>query len=362
MKLPFIPLIALIFSIESGWAETALRIAGSGSVGSDGDRGPALMARLNSPFGVVRGSDRSLWFADYEAHVVRRIAPDGIITTVIGNGTAAYSGDNGPAKNASLNKPHELRFDADGNLFISDTGNHAIRRYDAKSGLLTTFAGNGQKGYSGDDGPADQARLNQPISLQFSPAGDLYIAEIGNHVLRRIDPKTRVITTFAGTGKAGPTPDGSPIRGTPLNGPRSLDFDTSGNLFLISREGHQLLRFDLRAGIIHLEAGTGRPGFSGDGGPARAATLNGPKGISVGPDGDVYLADTENHAIRKYDVRRRTLETVVGTGTLGDGLAGSRGPTQLARPHGILAETDGSLLIGDSENHRILSIRLPRKP
>ena len=133
-------------------------------------------------------------------------------------------------------------------------------------------------------------------------------------------------------------------------------------MFLISREGHQLLRFDLRAGIIHLEAGTGRPGFSGDGGPARAATLNGPKGISVGPDGDVYLADTENHAIRKYDVRRRTLETVVGTGTLGDGLAGSRGQTQLARPHGILVETDGSLLIGDSENHRILSIRLPRKP
>lgn len=362
MNASLIPLIALTLALESGSAGTAVRIAGSGTVGSDGDGGPALKARLNNPFGVVRGPDRSLWFADYEAHVVRRIAPDGTITTVIGNGTAAYSGDQGPARSASLNKPHELRFDAGGNLFISDTSNHAIRRHDAKTGIITTFAGNGQKGYSGDGGPADQARLNQPISLQFSPAGDLYIADIGNHVLRRVDPKTRIITTVAGTGKSGPTPDGSPIRGTPLNGPRSLDFDASGNLFLISREGNQLLRFDFRTGIIRHEAGTGTAGYSGDGGPARGATLNGPKGISVGPDGDIYLADTENHAIRRYDVRRGTLETVVGTGIQGDGPTGDRGVIRLARPHGILVETNGTLLIGDSENHRILAVTPSRKP
>lgn len=361
MRPPLIALIALTLGLASGSADTAIRIAGSGAVGSDGDGGPALKARLNNPFGVVRGPDRSLWFADYEAHVVRRITPDETITTVIGTGTAAHSGDGGPARDATLNKPHELRFDTGGNLFISDTGNHAIRRMDAKTGIITTFAGNGQKGFSGDGGPADQARLNQPISLQFSPTGELYIADIGNHVLRRVDPKTRIISTVAGTGRSGPTPDGAPIRGTPLNGPRSLDFDASGNLFLISREGNQLLRFDLRAGIIHHEAGTGAAGFSGDRGPARKATLNGPKGISVGPDGDVYLADTENHAIRRYDVRRGTLETVVGTGIKGDGPAGDRGVIQLARPHGILVEPDGTLLIGDSENHRILSVRASRK-
>src|SRR6185369_14894000 len=143
-----------------------------------------------------------------------------------------------------------------------------IRRYDPGTKLLTTVVGTGVAGYSGDNGPAGQAKLTEPISLQFSPAGDLFIADIANHVIRRVDGRTGLITTFAGTGQAGPTPDGSPIVGTPLNGPRSLDFDKAGNLWLVTREGNQVLRFDLEKSVIEHVAGTGKKGFTGNGGLA----------------------------------------------------------------------------------------------
>jgi streptogramin lyase len=157
------------------------------------------------------------------------------------------------------------------------------------------------------------------------------------------------VSTFAGTGAPGPTPDGSPIRGTPLHGPRSLDFDARGDLWLVTREGNQLLRVDLGAGRFLLQAGTGRSGFSGNGGPGRSAALGGPKGVAVGPDGRVYLADTENHAIRRFDPRTGVLELVAGDGVAGDG-------PRLRRPHGVWVEPDGTLLVGDSDNHRILRI------
>ncbi|MCW5559406.1 MAG: hypothetical protein KIT22_16455, partial [Verrucomicrobiae bacterium] len=145
--------------------------------------------------------------------------------------------------------------------------------------------------------------------------------------------------------------------GTPLNGPRALDFDAQGNLWLATREGNQVFRLDLAAGIIRHMAGTGAKGFTGNGGPALQATLSGPKGIAVGPDGDVYLADTESHSIRKLNLRRGTLERVVGTGEKGDGPDGDPATCRLARPHGIWLDPDGTLWIGDSENHRIR--RLP---
>src|ERR1041385_4066990 len=135
-------------------AATLINFAGSGEPGCTGDGGPALQAKLDNPFGLVRGPDKALWFADYEAHVVRRIAANGTITTVVGNGRAEYAGDGGPARGGSFRPPHELRFDRAGNLFICDTGNHVIRRYDPKTRVLTTFAGTGKEGYSGDGGPA----------------------------------------------------------------------------------------------------------------------------------------------------------------------------------------------------------------
>ena len=349
--------IALFVATASPQAATLTLFAGTGLAGFDGDSGPALKAKLNNPYGIVRGPDGAMWFADYEAHVIRRIAADGTIDTVVGTGTPGYSGDGGPARLASLKNPHELRFDRNGILYIADTGNHAIRRYDPRSKQIMTFAGTGLPGYTGDGGPAVKATFREPISLQFGPTGDLFIADIGNNVLRRIDSKTGTISTWAGTGKSGPTPDGAPITGTPLRGPRSLDFDRSGKLWLVTREGNQVLRFDLAAGTINLVAGTEKSGFAGDGGRALEATFSGPKGIAVAPNGDVYLADTENHVIRRINNRNSQLERVAGTGEKGNSMGEDPLKTPLNRPHGVFVDADGTLFISDSENSRILTLK-----
>lgn len=336
---------------------TVSTLAGTGVQGFSGDGGPASKAQLNSPFGVVRGPDGAVWFCEYNGQRIRRIAPDGTLSTIAGTGAKGYSGDGGPAFEATFNLPHELRFDADGNLFITDMANHAIRRIDAKTHVITTFAGNHKRGYSGDGGPATEASLNSPHSLQFGPDGFLYICDIGNNVIRRVELKTGLISTFAGTGKPGPTPDGSPIVGTPLTAPRSLDFDREGNLWLATREGNQVFKFDLKAGVIHHIAGTGEAGFTGNGGPAKLAKMSGPKGIALDREGNVWLSDTESHTIRMVDVRTGNLELMLGTGAQGNGPDGDPLKCALNRPHGVFVDTDGSILVGDSEGHRIRVLR-----
>lgn len=348
----------LVLSTASASTWTATTLAGSGHAGFSGDGGPAIEAELNAPFGVIRGPDGAIWFCEYAGQHIRRIARDGKITTIAGNGRRGFSGDGGPALEASFSQPHELRFDHSGNLFVADMANQVIRRIDGKTGIITTVAGvGGQKGYSSDGGPATAATLNSPHSLQFGLDGLLYVCDVGNHVIRRVDLESGVITTFAGTGKAGPTPDGSPVSGTPLNNPRSLDFDSEGNLWLVTREGNQVFKFDLRAGVIHHVAGTGAAGFTGNHGPALKATLSGPKGIALGLDGTVFLADTESHSIREIDLHTAQLELIAGTGSKGDGPDGDALRCALNRPHGVFVEVDGSILVGDSENHRIRVLR-----
>ncbi len=351
------PFFAVVCSGAAGTPWTIFTFAGTGEKGSSQDGEVATAAKLDNPFGVVRGPDGAIWFTQYTGQMISKVTTDGRIHHVAGTGQKGYAGDGGPARQASFNLPHEIRFDRAGNFYIADMQNHAIRRVDAKTMIITTFAGTGVAGYSGDGGPASQAQLNQPHSIQFGPDGSLYICDISNNVIRRVDMVTGVISTFAGTGKPGATADGAPIAGTPLNGPRSLDFDAAGNLWLVTRAGNQVFKFDLRAGkIIHV-AGTGQKGFTGDGGPATLATLSGPKGIALAANGDAYLADTENHAVRMIEAQTGKLQLVAGTGAQGDGPDGDPLRCKLARLHGVFVDHDGSVFIGDSETHRVRVLR-----
>jgi streptogramin lyase len=350
--------LALLPAVTSAASWTVSTFAGIGVAGFSGDDGPATEAKINDPYGVVRGPDGAIWFCEHHGHRIRRIAADGTITTAVGTGERGYRGDGGPALAAALNLPHEIRFDQEGNLFIADTGNNAVRRVDANTGIITTIVGGqDRRGYEGDDGPANLATLRGPHSIQFGPDGTLYICDVGNHVIRAVDRQTGLIRTLAGTGRPGQTPDGAPITGTPFNNPRSLDVDPDGNLWLVTREGNQVFKLDLRAGVIRLMAGTGEAGFTGNGGPARLATLSGPKGIAVDARGNAWLADTESHSIRMVNALTGTLEWIAGTGTKGDGPDGDPISCAMNRPHGIFVDADGSVLVGDSEAHRIRVLR-----
>jgi streptogramin lyase len=337
-------------------------VAGVGQAGYSGDGGQATKARLDNPFGVVRGPDGALYVCDTMNHAIRRIDRSEVITTVAGAGKKGYSGDGGPALDAALNEPYEVRFDKQGNMFFVERLNHTVRRVDAKTRIITTVAGSGKAGFSGDGDAAARATLNQPHSIQFDARGDLYICDILNHRVRKVDMKSGVITTFAGTGEKGPTPDGAKIAGTPLNGPRAIDFDRRGDMWLALREGNAVYRLDMKSGSVHHVAGTGEKGFTGNGGPAKLATLSGPKGLSVAPNGNVYLADTESHSIRMIDVRKMTIELIAGTGERGgDSNSGCEDgdplACRMARPHGVFVDRGNLVFVGDSETHRVRVIR-----
>jgi DNA-binding beta-propeller fold protein YncE len=334
-----------------GW--TARTVAGTGDKGHSGDSGPALRARLDNPFGVTRGPDGALYVVEFDGNVVRRIATDGTITTVAGSGRKGGAGDGGSALDAEFDQPHEIRFDRHGHLFIADMLNHRIRKVDAKTRIVSTVAGTGRPGFDGDGGPATRASLHQPIALQFDAAGDLFVCDIGNHRVRRIDTTTGHIDTVAGSGVRGTTEDGAAYASAPFHGPRTLDFDARGDLWLALREGNQVWKLDRKVGTARLIAGNGQKGMGGNGGPARLATLSGPKGLSVGPDGRVFVADTESHSVRVIDPVSGRIDAVAGDGTRGDGPDGRGNACRLARPHGVFADRDGSVFVGDSENHQV---------
>jgi streptogramin lyase len=358
IKIFFILLISCSALAQSSQRMTTF--AGTGEKGYSGDGGPAQKAQLNNPYGIARGPDGALYICDMGNHVIRRVSANGEITTVAGTGKAGNSGDGGVATSAELTDPYEVRFDKTGNLFFVDMGSAVVRRVDAKTKTISTVAGCGKTGFSGDGGPAVEARMNQPHSIQFDGHGDLYICDIMNHRIRKVATESGRISTFGGTGDKAPSPDGAKIQGTPLNGPRAIDFDKMDNMWLALREGNSVYKLDMKKGTLHHVAGTGKQGFTGNGRPARLATLSGPKGLSVAPNGNIYLADTENHSIRMIDVTKRTIDLIAGTGEKGDGPEDDPLQCKMLRPHGVFVDAEGTVFVGDSENHRVRVIRLAR--
>jgi streptogramin lyase len=335
-------------------AGEVITIAGNGKAEYTGDGGIARDAGVGGPFGVSLGPDGELYVCETTNHVIRRLdEKTRRLTTVAGNGQQGYSGNRGPATAARLNEPYEIRFDSRGNMFFVEMKNHLVRRVDALTGFISTVAGTGKRGFSGDSRAAILAQLSSPHSIALDDRGNLYICDIGNHRIRRVDLKSGIITTFAGTGEKKRTPNGASLTGTPLNGPRALDFDGKSNLFLALREGNAVYRIDLDKNTLHHIGGTGKKGYAGDGQDAKRALLSGPKGIAVGPDGDIYLADTESHTIRVIRRASGIIETIVGDGKQGDGPDGNPSRCRLARPHGVFVDRAGNVYIGDSSNNRV---------
>ena len=355
----FLLFVLLICAAAPAEAAPVRTIAGTGEKGYTGDGGPAAKATMNNPFGITRGPDGLLYFCEFEGHVVRRIDSHGIISTIAGNGTAGFAGDGGPALQAQLHKPHEVQFGPDGRLYISDMSNNAIRALDLKTGTLSTPVGTGKPGFGGDGGPGEKALFKDPISQTFGPDGLLYICDLGNQRVRTWDPKTGLVQTVCGSGQKAAPADGAPFSpATPLSGPRTIAFDSAGQLWLALRDANTLYRVDLKERVLRLIAGTGKSGFAGNGGPAREAQLAGPKGLVVSASGKVYIADTESHSIRAVNPRTGKIEVVVGTGKKGNGPDGMATQCQLARPHGVFIDKDGTLYIGDSENHVLRSVKV----
>ncbi len=329
---------------------------GTGQPGDGGDGGPATAARLNMPFDVALDARGDLYLSDTFNHRIRRVdRVTGRIVTVAGDGTAGFSGDGGPAIRARLHEPYGIVVGPGGDVFFADRLNRRVRRVDGRTGVIVTVAGDGSKVASGDGGPGTAAGLVEPNGVALTRDGrTLLIADVAGHRIRSVDLPSGRIATFAGTGRPRHDGDGGPAAAASLWGARAVDVGPDGSVYILEREGNRLRVVRPDDGIMTTVAGTGARGYSGDGGPAASATFNGPKELAVDPAGNVWIVDTENHAIRFIDAATRRIRTVAGTGRPGgDGDDGPPTAARLDRPHGVAVAADGTFWIGDTHNHRI---------
>ena len=330
-------------------------VAGNGTSAFGGDGGPATKAGLSFPRGVALDADGNLFIADANNNRIRRVdAETGIITTVAGEGSFAFGGDDKLAVVASLRSPHDVAVSIQGDLLIADTFNNRVRRVDSGTGIITTVAGDGNFAYAGDAGQGTEASLRHPAGVTFGTQGDMYIADSSNHRVRRLEAATGVITTIAGDGDAGFSGDGGPALSATLSQPGGLVFDSAGNLFVADAGNHRVRQVAVSTSIITTVVGSGSADFSGDGGPATTANIQSSEGVSVDGLDNLFIADTGNHRIRRVDAATDIITTVAGRETAsfsGDG--GRATSATMSLPDDVARDSQGNLFIADTGNHRV---------
>jgi sugar lactone lactonase YvrE len=333
---------------------TITTVAGNGTFGCSGDNGPATSASLNYPSGIAVDSSGNTFIADRFNSRIRKVNTAGIITTVAGYGTGGYSGDNGPATSASLNTPADVAVDLSGNIYIADSDNSRVRKVDT-TGIITTVAGNDTWGFSGDGGPATFASLRAPFGASVDSSGNIYIADMYNHCIRKVDT-FGIITTVAGNGMAGYSGDNGPATSASLNNPTDVAVDSSGNIYISDQDNNRVRKVDA-SGIIITSAGNGIAEYSGDNGPATAAGLSALSRVAVDSSGNIYIAS--NNRIRKVDTGG-TITTVAGNGIAG--YSGDNGPATSASfngSSGVAVDSSGNIYIADTGNGRIRKVLGP---
>ena len=351
---------SLLFAICAGiflpamvHAQIIVTYAGNGTSGHSGDGSPATMAELQTPSGVAVDTAGNVFITDQNGSCIRKVSRSGIITTIAGSSHSitGYSGDMGPATDAALYWPEGLTTDVYGNVYIADQNNCVIRKVDA-SGIITTIAGTGTIGYSGDGGPATAALLYHPADITVDGSGNVYFVDQDNCAVRKIAAATGFISTIAGNGSPGFAGDGGPATASKLCFPQGIACDTSGNIYVADFYNRRIRKIDL-AGNISTVAGNGTTVFSGDGGPATAAGIDDASAVAVDRHGNIYLTDYYSFRIRKID-SAGIINTVAGDSLAGySGDCGPATDAELNYPEGVAVDGAGNIYIADFYNHRV---------
>ncbi|HTA84565.1 MAG TPA: SMP-30/gluconolactonase/LRE family protein [Bacteroidia bacterium] len=348
VTLPFTNATAQTYDIKT--------IAGNGTAGFAGDNGNATAAELNNPSGVCADASGNIYVADVSNNRIRMITSSGLITTIVGNGTAGFAGDNGAATAAELNGPSGVCFDLSGNLYIADEGNYRIRKV-TTAGIITTVAGNGTKGYAGDNAAATAAKLNNPSGVAaLDVAGNLYIADQDNNRVRMVSAGG-TITTVAGNGSYGYSGDNAAATAAELAVPMGVALDASGNLYIADNSNSRIRKVST-GGTITTVAGNGTAGMAGDNGAATAAKLNYPEGVAVDKSGNIYIADFSNSRVRMVNTAG-TISTIAGDGSFG--FTGDNGPAanaELNYPAAVTADLNGNIYLADLDNERVRELTI----
>jgi DNA-binding beta-propeller fold protein YncE len=319
----------------------------------------AADAKLVEPFGIDFDKDGNAYVVELSGGRVLKVNRRGNVSTLAGAlKQKGDDGDGGPAEKARFNGMHNLAVASSGDLYLADTWNRKVRKIDGKTGIVSTIAGTGQAGYSGDGGPAVKATFGGIYCVSLDPKHEkLYLADLDNRRIRVIDLATGVVSLVAGNGQKGVPGDGADARTAPLVDPRAVAADTKGNVYVLERGGHALRVVDAAGKIRTVVGASGKRGATGDGGDAASATLNGPKHLCIDREDNVIIADAENDLIRKYIPSTGKIVRVAGTGKRGAaGIGGPPEQAELARPHGVTVHADGTLYIVDSYNERVLRI------